>query len=456
MSTDQFNKQMGQSVGAKLRAARQAKRYTQSKLAWPDFSVSYISAIERGQIHPSLRALEILARRLDLSSTDFLPEKSQDTSTGNGDVVVNTPSSEEEATALTLVEAQVSILADNPFAAIDLLRELSSRRLSKSQKLQHSYLLGWAYLLTDQLQQSVLSLDDAKKMAVEQKDSYTHLRIHHLLGLAYAAMHNYVRALQCHQNCLALLEKTQPTDPFFLCCVYSYLGQHSMQMHDSTSAIEMFRLAIATVEQVNERTQKQSMYVDLSQHYAQAQNYHLAALYAHKCTYLYQQQTSIALQSQLYHYLGQALIKEDQEKARTYLEEALQDNYNRQDPLTLASLTIHLAEWLLLHNELDEAARLAQEASLLAQSAVDDTLIAVDTYLISARISYAQKRYDEGDRRFEEGLQMLERLHMYDELSDQSAAYAQLLDERNKPQEAITYYKQAIESRHKRGREHLS
>src|SRR5947199_2714141 len=109
MSAEQSHKQIGQSVGAKLRAARQAKRYTQSKLAWPDFSVSYISAIERGQIHPSLRALEILARRLDLSSTDFLPEKSQDTSAD--DVVVTTPSSEEEATALTLVEAQVSILA---------------------------------------------------------------------------------------------------------------------------------------------------------------------------------------------------------------------------------------------------------------------------------------------------------------------------------------------------------
>jgi len=45
---------------------------------------------------------------------------------------------------------------------------------------------------------------------------------------------------------------------------------------------------------------------------------------------------------------------------------------------------------------------------------------------------------------------MLERLHMYDELSDQSASYAELLDERNKPQEAIIYYKKAIESRRKR------
>src|SRR5216110_1240866 len=111
MSPEAPSNKIGKSVGEKLRAARVAQHYTQSQLAAPDFSVSYISAIERGQIHPSLRALEILARRLDLSSTDFLPEKSQDTSAGNGDVVVNTPSSEEEATALTLVEAQVSILA---------------------------------------------------------------------------------------------------------------------------------------------------------------------------------------------------------------------------------------------------------------------------------------------------------------------------------------------------------
>src|SRR5437868_11341842 len=73
MSIDRSHSQMGQSVGAKIRAARQAKKYTQSKLARPDFSVSYISAIERGQIHPSLRALEILASRLDLNMADLMP-----------------------------------------------------------------------------------------------------------------------------------------------------------------------------------------------------------------------------------------------------------------------------------------------------------------------------------------------------------------------------------------------
>ena len=40
---------------------------------------------------------------------------------------------------------------------------------------------------------------------------------------------------------------------------------------------------------------------------------------------------------------------------------------------------------------------------------------------------------------------------MYEELADQSALYAQLLDERNKAHEAITYYKRAFESRRKIG-----
>src|SRR5919108_2633165 len=77
MSPEQPSNKIGKSVGEKLRAARIAQHFTQSQLAAPDFSVSYISAIERGQIHPSLRALEILAGRLGLTSTQLLPARAQ-------------------------------------------------------------------------------------------------------------------------------------------------------------------------------------------------------------------------------------------------------------------------------------------------------------------------------------------------------------------------------------------
>src|SRR5258708_10604931 len=56
-------------VGSNIRAVRTKLRLTQAQLAAPEFSISYISAIERGKIRPSLKALSILAKRLHVPLT---------------------------------------------------------------------------------------------------------------------------------------------------------------------------------------------------------------------------------------------------------------------------------------------------------------------------------------------------------------------------------------------------
>jgi transcriptional regulator with XRE-family HTH domain len=63
-------------LGRRLRSARLALSMTQSEVANKAFSISYISAVERGQITPSLRALERLAARLQVSVLDLLREDS--------------------------------------------------------------------------------------------------------------------------------------------------------------------------------------------------------------------------------------------------------------------------------------------------------------------------------------------------------------------------------------------
>src|SRR2546427_5370743 len=103
MSTEQSNSQLGKSVGAKIRAARQSLKYTQSQLATPEFSVSYISAIERGQIQPSLRALEILARRLGIPSAQLIQLDTQsDHTLGHAAGIAK---SDEATIELALLEA---------------------------------------------------------------------------------------------------------------------------------------------------------------------------------------------------------------------------------------------------------------------------------------------------------------------------------------------------------------
>src|SRR5579884_2724740 len=104
MSPEQLSGKIGKTVGERLRAARIAQHYTQSQLAAPDFSVSYISAIERGQIHPSLRALEILAARLGLSSTQLLPNRGQvEDRQGSADLSIR----DDDEVSLVLLQAQL-------------------------------------------------------------------------------------------------------------------------------------------------------------------------------------------------------------------------------------------------------------------------------------------------------------------------------------------------------------
>jgi transcriptional regulator with XRE-family HTH domain len=70
--TANIGKTVAARVGKNIREVRVKLELTQAQLAAPEFSISYISAIERGKIRPSLRALSVLAKRLDVPLTFLL------------------------------------------------------------------------------------------------------------------------------------------------------------------------------------------------------------------------------------------------------------------------------------------------------------------------------------------------------------------------------------------------
>src|SRR5881394_3752468 len=72
LETANVGKAVAKRVGDNIREVRTKLGMTQAQLAAPEFSISYISAIERGKIRPSLKALSILARRLDVPLTFLL------------------------------------------------------------------------------------------------------------------------------------------------------------------------------------------------------------------------------------------------------------------------------------------------------------------------------------------------------------------------------------------------
>ncbi len=443
MPSDHSHQNIGQTVGAKIRAARLAKKYTQSRLAQPDFSVSYISAIERGQIHPSLRALEILAIRLGLSSTDLLPQPSSNNAhpgSSSNEAVQNATDIEVQ-----FLEAQVAIWQNAGQRAITQLHELASQNLTPRQRIHLSYLLGWAYAETSQFQEGEDALAEAARLVKDPNDQMS-LQILNLLGTVYASMHNYAQSLQTHQRSLEMLENMQPLNPFFMAQVYTNMGLHFTYLNKFQQAIEMFQRALTITETLSNPDQLQSTYWQLLQHAIEINDYQEANRYGYKMLQVSSQEYSQSLRSEIYYYLGRAMLHGDQQTAYAYLEKTLVEAEAMRDQLVLASVTTQLAQWLLAHDKISEAQEQAEKAFVLA-SLYNDSIIKAEALITLGKIAFAQKSYEVGDGHFVAALKMLEQLGTPEELADGSAAYSQLLEDQGRMSEAIFYMKQAFAAR---------
>ena len=433
--------QVGQTVGTKLRAARLARKYTQSRLAQPDFSVSYISAIERGQIQPSLRALEILAQRLGVSTAELLPRPEHLAVELSQAFGKSTVSSEERD--LLLLESQISLHQGKPENAFRLLQLLRAQKGSREQELEVAHLLGWAYLKNGQFEESEQMLASAARLARELGDTRYPL-ILHLQGNVYTALHNTAQALQAQQESLILLER-QPAgarDVFLLARVYSSLGQYYSHTGQFETALKMFQQALKTLPARTAYQDLEATYRGLAYIQHEKAESLLETLSDYKWFVVSFRAGLPLLHSELQHLLGRALLKSQPEKAVTSLLKLSQETGVRQDPLAQTSVDIHLATALLAQNKRNEAELYAREV-LTTASASGVTMIHADALFLQGELAYARQEYVPGDQHFEAGLAILEKLGASEELVEQLARYASLLEANGSIHKAIAYWKQA-------------
>jgi tetratricopeptide (TPR) repeat protein len=446
MTSQSSFQQIGQAVGAKLRTARLSRKLTQSQLARPDFSVSYISAIERGQIHPSLRALEIFAQRLGLSSPDLLSNQTAQDITGLSAIDASIRTKEE--VELQFLEAQLLVHQGAAEQAIRQLRNISSDTLTPQQNIQRHFLLGRAYFKLAFFQESESTLAEALTLVKDANDFYR-MQILNMLGIVHASMHNHAQGLEYQQRCLNLLEKEKhPYDQFFVAQVYANIGLHLIYLDKVGEANQMFKHALSMTEELRAPNQISSMYWNASRYFVEIKTYSYAMLYGHKSLQLHFQEYRNLLRSEICHYLGRVMIQGDQQSALIYLENLMQNSSVKQDKLALASVTTNLADVQFRQGKVDKAYKDAQKACELAMP-YGDCIIAAYTLIILGQITYAKKDYKVGDSHFVAGIEMLERLDMREELANQAVNYAQLLENRGITKEALKYYKKAFESRQK-------
>jgi len=441
MPYDPPHQQIGRSVGAKLKEARLAKKYTQSQLAGNDFSVSYISAIERGQIHPSLRALEIFAMRLGLSSKDLLIPQSPGGAAATSSRKGVSSTDEIDWRVLT---AQIMIEQNDYQKAIQQLQELLAHKLTNAQEIFARYLLALAFSKSNQWQESENALSEALRLA---KDAHSHIRARLLLlqGVAHSSLQDHAQSLALHQDSLELLESSQSQDVFYTSEVYSQLGLHYLRLDRAGEAQAMLVKALEATDQLT-TPERIEIYWQSCQQFLESGDYVQATLPLYKCLHLLGAREDEQRRSELFHALGRAMLASNRSETRAYLEQALEQPEVLRDEQSKASAHVHLALWLLEHDEAAEAKKHAQKARALLSSSTD-SVIEADAHIAAGKIEYAQKRYKAGDAHFEAGLEMLERLNNREDLADNAAHYAQLLEQHGDIHRAVVYWKKAFDSR---------
>ncbi|MHB8631157.1 MAG: helix-turn-helix domain-containing protein, partial [Candidatus Limnocylindria bacterium] len=131
------------TFGKRVRTLRQAQSLTQETLAGSDFTKGFISLLETGRTRASMRAAEIIARRLGVPLTDLLAAPA-----------------DSRQLELVLLQAEGDLAAGRASNALDRLRTLAARAPAELRP-RAARLEGRALLALGRAQEAVAPLEEA-------------------------------------------------------------------------------------------------------------------------------------------------------------------------------------------------------------------------------------------------------------------------------------------------------
>src|SRR5579885_3280135 len=194
-------------LGQRLRRARLARNMTQSEVAQKQFSVSYISAVERGQIRPSLGALERLAERLEVPLADLVRADEPTIPPSSLAASRVDASTERDEIEQRLREAEILTRQGNAEAAIDSLQRMTLKMLTQREQAEWHRHAALAYLALGRADEARREVQEAMPLAEQLGDVELRERLRNELGNAYHAMHRYQLAMNQYRETWEAIER---------------------------------------------------------------------------------------------------------------------------------------------------------------------------------------------------------------------------------------------------------
>ncbi|MBF6591387.1 MAG: tetratricopeptide repeat protein [Ktedonobacterales bacterium] len=438
-------------LGARIRRARLARNLTQSEVAQKQFSVSYISAVERGQIRPSLGALEKLAERLYVPLSELLREDDSMPIPPLPSAERGESSPERAENENRLREGLILLRQQRASDAVDVLLRLRTRNLTPHEQTLLHWYLGRCYGQLGRADDARREFLEAVSLAERNGDQDQRGWLYLELGNIYSALRKHQLALEQYQVCQDAIAKGTMRDPLFQLSVLYHIGDENRHLGEYAPAMEALSQAATLAGEIVNPEQLGTTYWTLSTTYASQGDVRRARAYALRSAAAFEEAGNQQLIGQVYNRLGNvyALLSQP-EDALVHLQTAYAMAERRRDPHGAAEAQRGLAIIYLQQGRTEDATRAADEAMRLA-AALRDAVLEGEAHLAQAEVLNATRDYSGAERSFERAIEFLREADASQPLSEAYKRYSAYLEERGQGDRALAVLKQAWQLRERAG-----
>ena len=458
------------TLGRRLRHARLQMGLSQEALAGAEFTKGYVSALERGAVRPSLKALEVFARRLDMPISDFLVATAA--LEGKPDLEALAEDLHYQLNyANMLIHTHQLVEALQLIETVEQMAEPQREQLSPQLLYRIPYLQGMAHYYKGDPTAARPALEAALALVDQpsSRDTEDAARVRNLLGNTFYLQEQPQVALTYHEQCLRAVINGTVRDPNLRLSIYRNLANDYWARNDFKQAIATYQEALTLLDDYHDLERQAGIYWGLSMAYRANDEWDQAKRYATQALHIYAASSNRTAAAAICLNLAEILISDHEYvNAEHLLERAQKFLVGTDDRLLLSTLYQNYADLTAQQNQLDRAAEYAQLSCTIAEESSHEpanaaTQIRANTLrtytealYTAARIEEQRGQFAEADRLFQQALKCIEQTGYEETIYKVAFSYAETLRARGAFEPAMEYYRIAAQHHRQTPRSHAS
>jgi tetratricopeptide (TPR) repeat protein len=421
-----------ESIGERLKRLRRERGFSQRELSAPGVSYAYISRIEAGSRRPSVKALRLLARKLQVSP-EYL-----ETGSEIRDV---------DERELRLGEAELELrLAEDPQAAAETLRRVldaAIRAGDAPSAVRARVGLGLAAAQQAKHDEAVRELE----AALESGDLSPSSRpdVFAALGRGYAAQGQPHKAVELFENCLDRVVEEAPDNTAAYIRFATYLSYALADLGDLRRAESVVKEAVKRAEPLADPYTHIRLYWSLARLYEMEGRDAAALQYVRRAIALLEATEDTLNLAKAHLLCGTIMVSDARaDEAARHLDKAESLLVRHGDVLDVANLRTEQAKCAVLLGRPEEAAAKAREAlDLLATD--EDEALQGEAYAALGEALAALGDASDADEAFQSAVRLLAEHGRWRQCANAYRAWARFLRQVGREADALDALEKAAD-----------